>query len=324
MQAPLSPPPRQRRHDRRTRPRKWNYTINKSTRLSFNYTTNVQEPTLGQLQPTIDNSDPLIIYQGNPNLISEYRHNARLRLMSFNKFSFVNIFAMLKGTYTKNKITESQTLDRQFIQTITPTNVDNDYALSGYIYFGSPIRPLKSKINLRVNSSYNKSILFVNSEANNVDRTNNGIDFSIENRTKDKVDIKVGTKISHNTTAYSISRSLNQEYLTTGYYSELFVDFLKTWTFSTKIEYTQYSGNQFVNNPSIPIWRAHLSKRFLKGKNGLLKLSVYDIFNQNIGINRTSELNYIEDERVTTLSRYVMLSFTYKVRRFGGKKKKSD
>ena len=195
---------------------KWNYTINKSTRLSFNYTTNVQEPTLGQLQPTIDNSDPLIIYQGNPNLISEYRHNARLRLMSFNKFSFVNIFAMLKGTYTKNKITESQTLDRQFIQTITPTNVDNDYALSGYIYFGSPIRPLKSKINLRVNSSYNKSILFVNSEANNVDRTNNGIDFSIENRTKDKVDIKVGTKISHNTTAYSISRSLNQEYLTTG------------------------------------------------------------------------------------------------------------
>ncbi|PCI93893.1 MAG: hypothetical protein COB15_15485 [Flavobacteriales bacterium] len=303
---------------------KWNYSFSKATRMNLNYNTNVQEPSLSQLQPTINNSDPLVIYQGNPNLTSEYRHNVRLRVMSFNRFSFVNIFAMLNGTYTKNKITESQTLDSRFIQKVKPINVDNDYALSGYVYFGTPIRPLKCKINIRLNSSYNKSILFVNSDANDVDRFNNGVDFSVENRGKDKIDVKVGTKISHNTTAYSISSSLNQEYLTTGYYAELFIDFLKTWTFSSKIEYTQYAGNQFVSNPSIPIWKAHLSKRFLKGKNGLLKLSVYDIFNQNIGINRTSELNYIEDERVTTLSRYVMLSFTYKIRRFGGKKKKTN
>ncbi|MBL4594205.1 MAG: outer membrane beta-barrel protein [Flavobacteriales bacterium] len=302
---------------------KWNYSFTKSTRLNLNYTTNVQEPSLEQLQPTIDNSNPLNIYQGNPDLTSEYRHNLRLRLMSFNRFSFVNIFGMLSGTYTKNKITNSQSIDSRFVQTITPVNVDNDYALSAYIYFGSPIRPLGSKINIRLNSSYNKSILFVNTDANDVDRYNNGIDFSIENRGKDIVDVKVGTKISHNTTAYSISSSLDQEYLTTGYYADLFIDFLKTWTFSTHVEYTQYSGDQFADNPDIPIWRAHISKRFLKGKSGLLKLSVYDIFNQNVGINRTSQLNYIEDERVTTISRYVMLSFTYKVRRFGGKKKKT-
>ncbi len=300
---------------------KWNYSFSKSTRMKLNYTTNVQEPSLNQLQPTVDNTNPLVIYQGNPNLTSEYRHNVRLRIMSFNRFSFVNIFAMLNGTYTKNKITESQSLNNQFIQRVTPINVDNDYALSSYLYFGSPIRPLKCKINIRLNSSYNKSILYINNDANTVDRINNGINFSVENRNKDKIDIKVGTKINHNTTSYSISSSLNQEFLTTGYYSELFIDFLKAWTFSTKIEYTQYSGDQFMNNPSIPIWRAHLSKRFLKGKNGLLKLSVYDIFNQNVGINRSSELNYIEDERVTTLSRYVMLSFTYKIRRFGGKKR---
>jgi hypothetical protein len=300
---------------------KWNYSFTNSTRLNFNYTTNVQEPSLDQLQPTIDNSNPLVIYQGNPTLTSEYRHNARLRLMSFNRFSFVNIFAMLNGTYTNNKITESQIIDNQFRQTITPINVDDDYALSGYVYFGSPIRPLGSKINIRVNSSYNRSILFINADKNDQDRYNNGIDFSIENRGKEVIDIKVGTKINHNNTIYSVSSSLNQKYLTTGYYAILFVDFLKTWTFSTQIDYTQYSGDQFEDNPSIPIWKAYISKRFLKGKSGLLKLSVYDIFNQNVGINRTSNLNYIEDERITTLSRYVMLSFTYKVRRFGGKKK---
>ncbi len=70
--------------------------------------------------------------------------------------------------------------------------------------------------------------------------------------------------------------------------------------------------------------KAYISKRFLKGNSGLLKLAIYDIFNQNVGINRISESNYIQDERVSTLSRYVMLSFTYKLRRFGGKKKKKQ
>ena len=56
----------------------------------------------------------------------------------------------------------------------------------------------------------------------------------------------------------------------------------------------------------------------------MLELIVYDILNQNVGINRTNNLNYIEDQRVTTLSRYVMLSFSYKIRRFGGKRKRKS
>ena len=303
---------------------KWNYSFTKSTRLNFSYTTNVQEPSLNQLQPTIDNSNPLIVYQGNPNLNSEYRHSARVRLMSFNQFSFTNVFAMFSATYTTDKITESQTLDNRFIQTITPINVDNDILLSTYLYYGTPIRPLKIKTNFRLNSSFNKRILYVNSVVNDVNNLNNGIDFSIENRKKKIFDIKTGANISFNTTTYSSSTSLDQEYVTTKYYTEFLVEFLKTWTFSSEFEYTIYNGDQFTDNPDVPILEAYISKRFLKGKSGLLKLAVYDILNQNVGINRTSELNYIEDERVTTLGRYVMLSFTYKIRRFGGKKKKSD
>lgn len=301
---------------------KWNYSFNKSTRLTFNYNTNVNEPTIQQLQPTIDNSDPLNLYEGNPNLKTEYLHTGTVRFMSFNQFSFTNVFAMFNANYTKNKITNSQTLNNQFIQTTTPINVDNDLFLNGYFYFGTPVRPLKSKINIRLNSSYNKSILFINTTENSVDRITNGGSFSIENRRKETIDMSIGTSISHTTTQYSISDNLNQKYVTNTLFGEFLIDFKKDWTFSTEAEYTMYSGDQFADNPNIPILEAYISKRFLKGKSGLLKLSVYDIFNQNVGINRTNNLNYIEDERVTTLSRYVLLSFTYKIRRFGGKRKK--
>jgi hypothetical protein len=303
---------------------KWNYRFTNTTRLTFDYNTSVQNPSITQLQPTLDNSDPLNLYQGSPNLINEYTHSARMRLMSFNRFSFTNIFAMLNSTYTKNKITNSQFLDSNFVQTITPINVDYDYMLTGYLYFGTPIRPLKSKIGTRVSSSYNRSILFVNTLENNVNRYTNSIDFSIENRKKDFFDGKIGAKISLNTTKYSVNRSLNQNYLSSLYYAELLINLSKTWTISTEIDYTTYSSDQFIDNPDIPIMQAYISKRFLKGNSGLLKLAVYDIFNQNVGINRTSQSNFIEDQRVSTLSRYVMLSFTYKIRRFGGKKKKNQ
>jgi len=300
----------------------WNYNFNTSTRFVFNYFTNVNQPTLQQLQPTLDNSNPLYLYQGNPDLNSEYRHTASLRVMSFSQFSFVNIFANITGSYTKDKITNAQSLNNQFIQTTTPINVDDDYFLSGYLYFGSPIRPIKAKINIRLNSSISRSILFINTQKNDLERLANGFDINLENRNKDVVDIKAGTKFSITNTTYSESTNLNQSFLSTVYYSELIINIKKTWTFSTELDYTQYSGDQFANNPDIPILQASLSKRFLKGNAGLLKLTVYDIFNENVGINRTSNSNYIEDERVNTLSRYFLISFTYKISRFGGKKKK--
>ncbi|MDF1673050.1 MAG: outer membrane beta-barrel protein [Vicingaceae bacterium] len=301
---------------------KWKYSFTKSSRLTLNYNTNVNEPSLQQLQPTIDNSDPLNIYQGNPNLKTEYLHSGTLRFMSFNQFSFTNVFATLNASFTENKITNSQTLNNQFLQTTTPINVAKDLFLTGYFYFGTPVRAIKSKINIRLNSSYNKSILFINSTENNVDRITNGANFSIENRKKEKIDMSIGTSMTHTTTSYSLSNNLNQKYITNKLFADFLIDLKSDWTLSTEAEYTMYSGDQFVDNPDIPIWEASLSKRFLKGKSGLLKLSVYDIFNQNVGINRTNNLNYIEDERVTTLSRYVLLSFTYKIRRFGGKRKK--
>lgn len=300
----------------------WNYSFNTATRLVFNYNTNVNQPTLQQLQPTLDNSNPLFLYQGNPDLNSEFRHTASVRLMSFNQFSFVNIFANLTGSYTKDKITNAQSLNQQFIQTTTPVNVDDDYLTTAYLYFGSPIRPLKVKVNVNANSSFSRSILFINTQKNNLNRITNGADFSLENRNKDIFDVTVGSRFSITNTTYSESTNLNQSFFSTVYYTEIEVVIKKSWTFSTEFDYTQYSGDQFTNNPDIPILQASISKKFLRGDAGLIKLSVYDIFNENVGVNRTSNFNYIEDERVNTLSRYFLLSFSYKVSRFGGKKKK--
>ena len=55
------------------------YNFASSKRLSLRYSTNQNEPSIEQLQPIIDNTDPLNLYVGNPDLIPEYSHRLRLR-----------------------------------------------------------------------------------------------------------------------------------------------------------------------------------------------------------------------------------------------------
>jgi hypothetical protein len=45
------------------------------------------------------------------------------------------------------------------------------------------------------------------------------------------------------------------------------------------------------------MWNASLSKQFLKNKAGELKLTVYDILNQNKSITRSIGENYFEDKQ---------------------------
>ena len=50
---------------------------------------------------------------------------------------------------------------------------------------------------------------------------------------------------------------------------------------------------------------------------GELKMTAFDLQNQNIGMSRTSNSNYIEDRKVVTLQRYFLLSFTFSLTKTG-------
>ena len=61
-----------------------------------------------------------------------------------------------------------------------------------------------------------------------------------------------------------------------------------------------------------------LGYRFLKDRKGELKLTIFDLLNQNTSIDRNVTDVYIEDERTQVLQQFVMLTFTYNLRAFGG------
>jgi len=297
----------------------FDYEFATSNNLNFRYMTNVREPSLEQLQPVVDNSDPLNTYTGNPALQPEYSHNLNLHYMLFDQFTFTSFFANLNFTYTQDRITNASSIDSLFRRNTRPINVDNDMALGSYLSFSTPLRPIKTNIRLNLNNSWNRGILFVNEVENNTTRLRNSIDLSFDNRKKDIVDATIGARFSHNKTTYSESQSLNQTYLDRNYYADLILTPTEKWNISSSFDYTVYSAENFGGQQTVPIWSASLSRYILKNNRGQIKLAAFDLLNKNIGINRSSQLNYVQEERIRSLGRYVMLSFSYSISGFGSK-----
>ncbi len=294
----------------------WNYDFTSSRNISLRYRTSVQQPTLRQLQPIIDNSNPLNIYMGNPELRPEYSHNVNFNFMSFDQFSFVNFFGMLSLRYTQDRITNAQSVDEQFIQTVQPINVKDDVLLRGNFSFSAPIRPIKSRINLDWNPVYNQRRVFVNEVENINQLLINSIGFSIENRNKKLIDAIIGTRLSYNISEYSDNKSLNQSYLNQNYYTDFSLSTKNNWTIGTSFDLDVYSAENFGDQQTVPIWQASISKLILNDKLEI-KCSAFDILNKNQGINRQTQLNYTQEEITRTIGRYIMLGATYSIAGFG-------
>src|SRR5699024_2936089 len=53
----------------------YTYKFSNSERIRFNYSTSSSQPSLDQLQPVRDNTNPNSITEGNPNLKPDYTHS---------------------------------------------------------------------------------------------------------------------------------------------------------------------------------------------------------------------------------------------------------
>ncbi|MEM0999796.1 MAG: TonB-dependent receptor [Bacteroidota bacterium] len=299
---------------------RWRWSPSKASRMRFNYTARVNAPTIEELQPVLDNSNPFNLYIGNPDLEAETAHNLRLNYFFFDMFSFTGFFASLNATYTQNKISQATTVDSSFRQLTTPINVDNDLRINFNANFNTPIRALGVKIGLTPTVTYNRAITFINDVENPTNRLVSGGEARIENRKKNWLDAVGGVRLSHNLTTYAIDADMNQTFLNTTYFADVTATFLKNTNLNTRFDYTVYSGGGFNDNVSVPLWRASLSKTFLGNDRAELKASVFDLLNLNRGISRTTEINYLEETRANALGRYYMLSFTYKIISVGKKR----
>lgn len=292
------------------------YNFTRYKNLVLNYGTNTNQPTASQLQPVPDISNPLNIREGNPDLSQEFSHMMRVQFTSLNPFKNRNLFLFLNLIKTDNKIVNSDVINNG-IKTSRPVNVDGIYNLNGDISYGFPIRALKGNLNLSANGIYLRNKQLVNAVQNTSDNFAFGPDIRFDISFNDKIFAGIGAGANYNKTNNTLAAAPDVEYLSHRYTAELDWQLPKGFYFAT--DFTYFINDQLSTgfNARVPFWNASISKQFLRFNRGEIKLRVYDLLNQNLGISRTANQNYIEDTRQMYLRRFFLLSFTFSLNKNG-------
>ncbi len=300
------------------------YRISTTKNLRVSYSGRTSQPSISQLQPVLDNSDQLYIIDGNPDLRQSFNNDFNIRYASFDREKSINMFILLSGSVTSNAIVNSVTQLSNGGQYVQPVNMNGVYTLNGFFNYGFPVKKPKSNVNLSTELSNGRTVSLVDGRKNFTSTTTIGQRLRWNTNLKETFDINFATKPMYNFAKYTVNKNLDGNY----YSQSISLDatwYTKSgWITAVDFDYTFFRGLSEGFNTSIPLLQASVAKQLFKNKAGELRLTVFDVLNQNKSIINTRTDNYIQQTRSNVLQRYAMLSFTYNVRNFAGRSSGSE
>lgn len=293
------------------------YDFSRTKNLRIFYNGRTGQPTAQQLQPVVDNSNPLNITTGNPNLKQQFIHTFRILFNSFDVISQKLFFATVNANFTANDIQNSTTYLPNGAQFTRPVNLSGTYNINGFLNYGFPLKKPKSNINLGVNLSNSQSQTLVNNLSNYTRNTTAGFNASWTTNIKEGFDMNFSSNSSFSFARYTLQPQQNGDFFTQTFVAEPTIYTKSGWVFSTDFRYIKNTGRAEGFNTNIPLWSASIAKQLFKKKEGELKFYVFDLLNQNQSLIRNVTGNTIQDVSTVVLKRYFMISFTYNLRSFG-------
>lgn len=298
-----------------------NYTMGNSKRASFSYNSRLNVPSVNQLQPVPNVSNPLDLRVGNPNLGPEVSHSIYLNYKDYNWKDRTGLFIYSEMTFEKDKVISITTNDKDFIRTTTYENVDGNYTVSAGGNYSKQIKKdslYSFKFTIGPNVNISRQVGFTNGSRLEA------MNFSVSPRVgllfnyKEILELEPEYNLGINSTRYNLDNvddidftTHNLSFKLTSYWPENLV-----WGNDITYSYNGNLGNGFDKDAIF--WNMSLGLQMFK-KKAILKVLAYDLLNQNINTQRTTGQDFVQDFQGSVLKRYFMCSLTIKFDFFGGK-----
>jgi hypothetical protein len=308
----------------------FNYNFSKNTRFSMQYRGQASQPDITQLQPIEDNSNPLLITKGNPDLKPQFANSINMNYNSMNFVNYANYFLNAQIGNTMNKITTMNTYGKGGVQTSVPVNVNGGFNSFIMMGMGRPFSQNKYVINTFAMFRYNEDISFASNTT--VPTTGGDINNTLPPRNTTtsvtgtysamftinwkKFTLISSGRVIYNNATYTIQTIPNTEYFNYLGTIDARVTLPGSIRLASDISYTTNNGLSSGYNQNTVLWNGNFTKDFFKDKRAQIKIQVYDILGQNKSIRRNTTQNYIEDVQSKVLTRYFMVSFVYNLNKF--------
>lgn len=288
------------------------YKFTKYRKISLGYNGWTTMPQANQLQPFQDNTNPLSIVIGNPNLKMGYTHNATIRYNSSSRVdgSYFNIDLSVRNGI--NRIGTNRIFSESGQTITTYINLPNNYGSWLWGYWSKKISRTKFRYNIRTSGSYDYSPNVINSIDGFTERIQGIIDPTIRYNNNELLSFSLGfeTRYTQNRNSGNLNRTV--QYFSYAPSASLSLFLPQFITISNNFSYEYQPIVEPYNEPfSRAIMKSSISKQFLAKKNLMVKFEVFDLFNQNRGYSRTNDVNYNTEQFYMTLGRYWMIGATW-------------
>lgn len=296
---------------------RYRWKASKTRSLNIDYMGRSSQPSMSQLQPVPDMSNPLNIVIGNPELDPTFTHNVRLRFQNFNPEAQRSIMAMLNARVEQNSIVSLTTFDPTTGgRTTTYRNVNGMWNVRAMNMISFPFRNKAWTFNNFLMLYYANSIGFNNGERNRSGSFNANESFGIAFR-PDNLEFELRPRYNLQTVHNTVQTSGNRTVHTYGgSFNATYITPIGI-TLNTDLNFSATRGYSAGYDENRWMWNATVSYSFLRNQQATVSLKAYDLLRQNSNIRRTVTANYIDDISTNSLGRYFMVSFAYKFNTFG-------
>jgi hypothetical protein len=291
--------------------------------IRFNYRGSTRAPSVSQLQNVRDESNRVNIRTGNPNLKQEFTHNFNLTYSTFNLTNFLYINMNAGASIINNKIANTTSIESEGVLLTRPENLNGSQSFNFSGTVGIPLKKVttgrRSPVNLNLTSSarYGRDVSKILDVMQYNYTSTLGERISFNYFIQDKLDLQANANFNYNKANYTTAGATDYKYFDQHYSMDVTYTILKRIMFNNDFDYYINTGRAAGFNQAIPMWNAYVSCLLFKKQNGELRISGYDLLNQNKSINRTVDPMFVEDTYTRVLQRFFMVSFMYNFKNFG-------
>jgi len=289
------------------------YKFNSQTEFRVDYSGNTRQPSIMQIQPIRDNTNPLVVYDGNPLLKQEFSQNINI---GYNTFKVLGQrYFYIEGQYsaTNNAIVTSQFTNDSTGKTIYKfINSDGNYSTSFYTGYSRALKKIDLRVNVGLNGSFSRYNNYINDIKNETKNNSYGVRWGLGKYVDKKYSIWYNGNLNYNFSKSSVNTAVKNNYWIQTHRLYFNIQLPLKFEFNTDIEYTIREKTQlFSSNNNVFLWNAYLGKKILKNDKGLIKFSAFDMLNQNVGYNRFQNNNITQQQNYQTLNRYFLVQFVW-------------
>ncbi|MBR1395708.1 MAG: TonB-dependent receptor [Prevotella sp.] len=316
----------------------WSPTANFRWKISdrgnmrFEYRGNTGQPSMSDLLPITDNSDPLNITMGNPELKPSFTQSFNWRYNNFFERHQRFVFANLRFSTTSNSVAQMVKYDPTTGgRTSKPENINGNWNIGGNLTFNTALDTLgRFSLNTSTDGSYANNVGYIdlyrdgNVSKMSTKTTTIGERLGASYR-NDWLEFELNGRVQYN---YSYNALQENSKLNTWNFNYGFNTTLQApWgmQFTTSLNMSSRRGfSDAAANTNELIWNAQISQSFLQGKPLSVRLEFYDILRQQSNFSRSISAMMRSDNRYNSINSYVMLRVNYRLNLFGTKEMRQN